>query len=104
VEDVYNPSRRVELYCGKPLLIFHDADTNLLHKFCVFLPPVERCTRIVINSQVKYTEPNIIYVDNQTAIETAIWYASANAVLTTQHTSNVIACGTQCIVDISKYF
>jgi len=102
MDTIYCPERRVDLFCGKPLLIFHDYSIALLESFCRFTPQIDRCTRIVINFDYHLDYQNIIYVDNQTEIETAIWYASADAVVTCNYQSNVCMCNTPAFGDIDQ--
>lgn len=102
---MYGPDNYRDLFCGKPLLIFHDENAELLNQFCIFLPPAERCTRIVINQKnAKIFNQNIIYVYDQTEAEIEIWYASADAVITTQHVTNVLLSKTECVSSIEQYF
>lgn len=93
--DVYNPGQKANLYCGRPLLIHHslngvtdseDLYGQSLREFCDFVPPWERCTRIVIGTGTdldKFIEqyPDVIFVGEQTETECAVWYASAEAVI-----------------------
>ena len=93
--DVYNPGQKSNLYCGRPLLIYHslngvtDSDNTYgqsLREFCDFVPFWPRCTRIVIGIGPhldKFIEqyPDVIFVGEQTETECAIWYASSDAVI-----------------------
>lgn len=95
---LYNPGRKVDLYCGRPLIIFHDPDHIALQAFCSFTPPWARCTRIVITQKTpERVNPDVIFVGDQTQEEIAIWYASADCVVTHKYKNEVLASGSICV-------
>jgi len=103
MDTIYCPERKVDLFCGKPLIIFHDCDLVLLDHFCRFVPLVERCTRIVVNFDNHPKEiDRVIFADQQTEIEIATWYASADAVVTCEHSAEACMCGAHVFDDIAK--
>ena len=96
--ELFNPGRRVNLFCGRPLIIFHDHDFAALEEFYDFQPPWERCTRIVLTEEtIPHTCSSVIYVDHQSLLETAIWYASADCVVTHDHEAEALAAGSLCV-------
>ena len=93
---LYNSDRRVNLYCGKPILVLHDTDPDVLFEFCNMTTPWSRCTRIVIGpkTKMKSCDSSIIFVADQTEIEIAAWYASCDLVVTKSFAESADACGT----------
>jgi hypothetical protein len=101
-QNIFNPGRKVDLFCGKPLLVFHDTDITALEQFCTMITPWERCTRIVLTEEtIPHVHANIVYVDHQTLEEIASWYASADCVITHEHCEEVEACGVHWVFDVN---
>lgn len=109
---VYNPSQKKDLYCGRPLLIYHSlrglADTPSLREFCDFTPPWKRCTRIVIGTGNNIVDldnqyPEVIFTGSQTDIECASWYASSDLVVSdcTEVTEYAHSCGATILPGLS---